>query len=208
MVCPLYTKTAMITTIIFDWAGVFCSPGEPFTHPVFRDTLGLTPDEAGEAARDIQDLYYRGKITTKEFWEKIKERFGIDAAPEDLSRAYLASYVLDQEMIDFARNLRDSYKTVLLSNLTPEMTAHIAAKHAVRELFDLAIFSNEIGLIKPEPAIYEYALEASKTPPASVLFTDDSKKNVAAAAALGIRSLLFTTLPSFKESLLKEGVQF
>src|SRR3989344_4875536 len=103
---------AKITTIIFDWAGVFCSAGEPFSHPRLRKETGLTVAEMGEKTQSIQKLYYLGKIKTNEFWGKIINFFGLKNLTEkELSQAYLFSYHIYPEMLELAKNLKNNYKT-------------------------------------------------------------------------------------------------
>jgi putative hydrolase of the HAD superfamily len=61
----------------------------------------------------------------------------------------------------------------------------------VPELFDCVIDSSEVGLRKPNPAIFHLALErVGGIAPARAIFIDDFAGNVDAAAALGIRGVL------------------
>lgn len=60
----------------------------------------------------------------------------------------------------------------------------------VDELFDFVVDSSEVGMRKPNPAIFEKALAIGKFSPEEVLFLDDYEGNVIAAEALNIRSIL------------------
>ena len=62
------------------------------------------------------------------------------------------------------------------------------------------------NLCKPEPAIYQCLLDRLGLDPASTLFIDDMQVNLDAASALGIRSLLFTSVESCCRDLLSLGV--
>jgi putative hydrolase of the HAD superfamily len=60
----------------------------------------------------------------------------------------------------------------------------------VDELFDFVIDSSEVGMRKPNPAIFELALKTVGLTAEQVLFLDDYEGNVIAAEALNIRSIL------------------
>ncbi|WP_420408601.1 HAD family hydrolase [Hoeflea sp.] len=61
--------------------------------------------------------------------------------------------------------------------------------------------SGDIGLIKPDRAIYETHVESFDLDPAASLFIDDSQKNVDAAIAAGWYSVLFTDPATLREDL-------
>ncbi len=180
-----------IKAIIFDWAGVFCSPGEPFAHSVFR-TTGHTLEELEQAVRDDYMKFYRGGINAAEFWKTVIERLKLKNVDiESLDRAYRDSYSLYPDMLEVAGALRPHYKTALLSNLTGSMMEEILTSHNVGEYFDYVLFSNEIGHMKPEPEAFAVALQKLGTPASETLFVDDTKGNIVAAQALGFQTLHF-----------------
>jgi len=56
--------------------------------------------------------------------------------------------------------------------------------------FDLVMMSNEVGLIKPDPAIFETALELLNVAPQQAIFIDDIAENVEAARTLGLAGIV------------------
>ncbi len=186
---------------IFDWAGVFCSPGEPFSHPKLTDLTGLSVDELGKATEELQGQYYRGHISSEVFWGDVLKKFHLTLSPQELSAAYLSSYQLYPEMLTLAQKIRAKMPTALLSNLTSEMMHDIVRKHLVDRYFDYLLFSNEIGCMKPEHEAYHLALKKLGTPPQATIFIDDSARNVAAAKALGLHTILFTSPAQCKKEL-------
>ncbi|MFN3331624.1 MAG: HAD-IA family hydrolase, partial [Caldilinea sp.] len=56
--------------------------------------------------------------------------------------------------------------------------------------FELVIMSNEVGLRKPDPEIYELAMEILDASPAQILYVDDRAENVEAARQLGTNAIL------------------
>ena len=60
----------------------------------------------------------------------------------------------------------------------------------LEELFDAWVISSEVGLRKPDPAIYELAAERLGLPPAACVFVDDLPGNLKPARALGMATVL------------------
>ena len=56
---------------------------------------------------------------------------------------------------------------------------------------DALVDASVTGIMKPDPAAYELALDALGLPPDRVLFVDDQPKNVAGAEAAGIPAIHF-----------------
>jgi putative hydrolase of the HAD superfamily len=57
-------------------------------------------------------------------------------------------------------------------------------------LFDEIVISGEVGLHKPEPAIFELACERVGFEPGECVFVDDLRENCAGAEAVGITAIL------------------
>lgn len=198
-----------IKTIIFDWAGVFCTPGEPFTHEALTHQTGLNVDQLGAEASDLQKLYYRGKISTDIFWKGVIELFSLEkVTPEMLDKEYLASYLIYPGMLEFAGSLRKHYRIVLLSNLTESMMNEIMVRQNAKSYFDHLIFSNEIGHMKPEANSFLIALEVAGAEANETLFIDDSCVNVKAAIGLGMRGIQFEggNIELLKEKLAENSI--
>ena len=78
--------------------------------------------------------------------------------------------------------------------------------YAFLDHFRTIFVSGELRLIKPDPAIYRHVLGAIDAPAGSCLFIDDAPKNVAGAAALGIRTHRFTDAASLRAELAGLGL--
>jgi putative hydrolase of the HAD superfamily len=63
----------------------------------------------------------------------------------------------------------------------------------VDELFDAVVDSSEVGMRKPNPAIYHHALEQlGGIAPEHAVFLDDSPGNVEGARRAGLQGILVT----------------
>jgi putative hydrolase of the HAD superfamily len=83
---------------------------------------------------------------------------------------------------------------------------HLEREHDFWKLFSGALISCRLKLCKPEPAIYEHALRAYGLEARDTVFIDDVDVNVAAAAQLGIRTVLFRDAAQCERELRALGV--
>jgi HAD superfamily hydrolase (TIGR01509 family) len=72
--------------------------------------------------------------------------------------------------------------------------------------FDVLVWSYQLRMAKPDPAIYHYVLNKLGTQPAETLFLDDRPVNVEAALALGIQAILFSTVDQLRLDLVAAGL--
>ena len=71
---------------------------------------------------------------------------------------------------------------------------------------DARFVSFELGLAKPDPAIFRAALSALGAEPGEVLFFDDAEPNVAAAAGVGLDAELVRGASQLRERLARLGL--
>lgn len=108
--------------------------------------------------------------------------------------------VVDLDVVALIRRTRRLVPVGLLSN------AHDALSSDLRHLgldglFDLVICSAEVGLVKPDLAVYRESARGFGVPPTACFFTDDNLANVLAARQAGIDAELFTDAASLAAQL-------
>ena len=98
---------------------------------------------------------------------------------------------LRTELVAYVPKIRAAgLATGIITNNVVEFRDHWRGMLPVDELFDFVIDSSEVGMRKPNPAIFELALETGGLSRQEVLFLDDYQGNVVAAQALNITSIL------------------
>jgi putative hydrolase of the HAD superfamily len=81
-------------------------------------------------------------------------------------------------------------KTALVSDCTSEIPA-VWPDTAFEGLFDVTIFSCAVGVKKPDPRIYQLALDRLGTKPEECLYVGDgSSRELSGARAVGLRAIL------------------
>ena len=100
-----------------------------------------------------------------------------------------------QPLVQRVRELREEgYTTGIITNNVAEFGDGWRGLIPVEELFDFVVDSSSVGVRKPDPRIFEIALERVGDVPASrTIFLDDYPANVEAARALGMRAIAVDT---------------
>jgi putative hydrolase of the HAD superfamily len=84
--------------------------------------------------------------------------------------------------------LRASYRTAILSNADASLPARLRALR-LDDLCEAVVCSAEVGMTKPDPAIYRLAAARLALPAEACLFVDDSEENVEAARQVGMTAI-------------------
>lgn len=152
------------------------------------EKLGVSPERAFELLDIGWTLYANGTITEAKFWSMLEEAYGkpIPAEKRNIWNDWQAMQP-KPEMLDFVSDLKRQGLTVgLLSNVIP-FTMDQIRDHGVYDAFDFAVLSAEIGVGKPDDAIYQAALDKMPTVrPEEVVFVDDLAPFLEPAKKLGM----------------------
>jgi len=194
----------MIRAVIWDYGGVFS--GSPFgaMAGVARE-IGVDPERYleivfGPYDHDTDHPWHRlerGETTLEKARAEIIEigrREGIDSDPFHLFTAMSrGGGGLRGEVVDFARELKGSgLRCALVTNNALEFRDYWRRSIPLDELFHHVIDSSEVGMRKPDPKIFELALEQLGVEASSAVFLDDYAGNVEAARRVGIHGVLVT----------------
>ncbi|HET9068661.1 MAG TPA: HAD family phosphatase [Amaricoccus sp.] len=93
-----------------------------------------------------------------------------------------------------------------ITNFSSARFAETRARFPFLAVFRDIVVSGDERLLKPDPEIYRRCLARNGLDPARTIFVDDSEKNVAGAAALGIDAIHFTSVPALRVALGERGL--
>ncbi len=146
----------------------------------------------------------KGKIKPDKLWDVVLAEIG---APPDQKEAVQSRFwggdALDTELVSFIRSLKSQYKTALLSNAWLDLRQMLSDEWGIADIFDEIIISAEVGLMKPDPGIYQIALAQLDLNPEETVFIDDFSGNVDSARKVGIHAIQFVSPAQTKEELSK-----
>jgi putative hydrolase of the HAD superfamily len=190
---------------MFDYGGVL-------SQPPAEDDVALLARAAGASVPALMDGYWQwrraydlAELDMAEYWRRVGRGVG---------RSYTGAEIAELSRLDSSMWLRLQAGTVslvqdlaaarlplaLLSN-APGDVADAVSGLPVAAHFGHLIFSCELKAGKPDPACYGAALARLGARPADVVFLDDRPENVAAATALGMRAVQFTTPAAAREAV-------
>ena len=93
--------------------------------------------------------------------------------------------------LDLIRGLRPGYKISILSNADVSLRRRLEHEIGIHHLFDDIVCSAEVGMAKPERAVFDLACRRLGLAPGECVFVDDHEPNVKAAQDAGMASVLF-----------------
>ncbi|XP_043843854.1 bifunctional epoxide hydrolase 2 [Dromiciops gliroides] len=139
----------------------------------------------------------------------LPEQFSIPKIFEDVISKGKINYPILQAAITLRNK---GYKTCILTNNwlddSPQRSTVAQLVCALRKHFDLVIESCQVGMAKPDPEIYKFALEALKVAPHEAVFLDDIGANLRKAREVGMVTILAQdTDMALKELEKSTGVQ-
>jgi 2-haloacid dehalogenase len=91
----------------------------------------------------------------------------------------------------------------LLSNFSAETFPPAFERFDFLRWFRGTVISGEVGVIKPDPRIYEIMLARFAIDPLRAVYIDDVAANAEAARAFGIHGIHFTTPGALREELVR-----
>lgn len=166
----------------------------------YRAQLGLT---YGLTFEQVDDLVFNQKASKQaslglgseeQIWQNVATTLDLDEEQlNDFRTAFWRGDRLDTDLVDFIDGLRPKYKTALLSNAWAGARKMLTERYNCIHIFDVAVISAEVGVMKPSPEIYRLVLEKLSVLPGQSIFIDDSLINVEAANQIGIHGIQFLT---------------
>lgn len=150
----------------------------------------------------------RGTLDREDAIRRAAQRTGMPQS--EIRRLLLAvppSLTPIPETIDLLYRLKaKSYPLYCLSNMHVASIEHLEREHEFFEVFTGKVISCRLRLCKPEPAIYHQALKLNGLEARDTVFIDDVDVNIAAAAAVGLRTIQFRNAAQCERELRALGV--
>jgi putative hydrolase of the HAD superfamily len=182
-----------ISTVLFDFAGVLTSSPWGAIAAAGGGNLELLIGAYEEDGDHPWHRVERGELGIAEWAIEITQmgaEAGIDVDFAPL-QSLLGDMTIHEQVVDRVRRLRvEGYRLGLITNNVREGSAAWRAMVPVDELFDVVVDSSEVGMRKPNPAIFRHALDLlGVDDPGEAVFLDDSPGNVAGAQRAGLHAI-------------------
>ena len=194
----------MITTIIFDMGGVLLRTEDREPRTRLAQRLGMTYQELETRVYGSREAM-KGEISAEDHKHSVLDELGL--SEEDFSQfgdEFWGGDRMDTQLVDFIRGLRGDYTTALLSNAWDDLRPLLVDLWQIADAFEHIFISAEMGLVKPDPAIYQAVVSELQKDPSEILFVDDFIENVQAARDQGWHAIHFRS----REGALAELAEY
>lgn len=190
-----------IHTLFLDIGGVLLTNGwDRNARELSRQEFGLDKEEMENRHALAFDTYELGKMSFDEYLNLVIFHEKRNFTPQDFK-----SFIFEQSKpiegaIDFFTELKSKYnfKVAALSNEPKEINEYRIEKFRLKGLFDFFISSCYVHLRKPDPEIYNIALDIAQAVKENSLYVDDRLLYIEMAQSLGIPGLHYKNLDSAK----------
>jgi len=185
-----------IRALFFDVGGVLLHETNQDKRREWEARLGLGQGELRQIVFSSPSAAQAptGGVDEQVVWQEVGQRLGLGQDQlAQLQRDFWAVEELDAELVPFIQCLRPRYKVGIISNAWSGARLAHNSKFNLNTWSDGAIYSAEVKLVKPDPRIYQLALEQLSVRADESVFVDDALANVQAAEALGMKGVHCTT---------------
>ena len=134
---------------------------------------------------------YRGQV-----WRAALAELGVvdDALASGLAEAFQrerrARQIVYPDVEPVLRILGEHYTLGLITNGIPDLQREKIELSGLKRFFPIIVVSGEVGVGKPEPLVFRWALTQARVEPAAALMVGDNfRRDIAGAARLGMRGV-------------------
>ena len=182
-----------IKAVFFDLGGVIVRTEFQTPREQLAERLGMEYEDLNRIVFNSETGQRAsiGEISSEDHWTAVIKRLKRPASELSAIREeFFAGDIVDRSLVEYIRSLRPKYKTGLISNAWGDLRDFIA-REKFDDAFDKMIISAEVGAMKPEPKIFQIALEQLRVKPDEAVFVDDFLINVEGAEKAGMRAIHF-----------------
>ncbi len=198
-----------LSTVVFDWGGVFLQTKDRSGRIAWDDRLGL-PHGSVESVVHGPGVWIQaqlGRISPRQYWDMIASELGITSEQvRQLAFYFYRGDALDTDLVDMLLELRNNgIRTALLSNFSIELKPLLDCLY-LAPFFEVAAISAEIGVMKPQADAYLHVTGEMGIEPNQAVFIDDRQENIVGARAIGMQGVLYQDTLQLRKDLFELGL--
>ena len=191
--------------IVFDYGEVISTRTAAL--PTLASMLGAPAERFDDVYWAARDAYDRGQ-SDLDYWRAVGDVLGTAVSPElaaSLTEVDTEGWLQpDPESLALLEELAD-LPLALLSN-APSSFGRAVEEQGWAKNFRHLVFSGDLGVAKPDPAIWEALARQLDTTPGDCVFFDDRQSNIDGAVEAGMGGVLWLGAVPAREQLVRLGV--
>jgi putative hydrolase of the HAD superfamily len=199
-------KPADVDAVVLDLGNVLVFHDDAVLFDALAGLGGKSREEIQAALKQLTDPCNRGKLAGDDLRRAICTAAGIDLDRDAFRDLWNCHFRFHTEVLPLVESLLGRVKLLLLSNTNATHFDWIRHRLPVLDRFHGLALSYQLGVAKPDPAIFQEALRMAGTTAGRTAFFDDVEAYAKAASALGLRGHVFTDAPTFQRQLAALGL--
>lgn len=202
-------ESRSIDAVIFDFGGVLASNGRPsdvvrrFPHDPADVVMRVMMGHYGQDTDHPWHRLERGEISMSEYRTALAPlviEAGLTPVPSpepESGQSIPFDFIANEPVVTLVHELRDAgFRLGVLTNNVRELRERWWPMMDFANIFHDIVDSHEVGMRKPNPAIYRLALARLGVEAHRTAFLDDAQSNVSAAIEVGLHGVLVDEDPS------------
>jgi len=198
----------MIKAITFDLDGVYFIKGKSnFLNSIVK--LGVEKKDAEKVffGDKMNKKYKLGKLRDEEFWNWAIKEWGLNISVNEVIDLMIKGYEVNNKVEEVVKKVRkNGYKTLICSNNFPARIKGLQKRFKFLNNFDIAVYSYEVGISKPDKRIFQKLVSQSGVNPQEIVFADDDIEKISGAKEVGVQAFVYEGFDKFVEKLKELGV--
>ena len=197
-----------IDAVIFDLGNVLVATDGARIKGRLAVRTGKTSQEIDEYFSNtpyVRDLQL-GKLSGTDFFHTVARNLEFNGSYDEFAQIWSDAFSPIEPMIALAAALKTRVRRFVLSNTDPIHIEFELVHFPFLNDFDGHVFSFEVGLLKPDAAIYQHALTKYGLTAARTVFLDDVAAYVEGARRVGMQAIHFQDPDQARAELAKLGV--
>ena len=156
--------TLALRAVIFDYGMVLSGPPDPKAHAALMRITGLPAEKLDPLYWADRHAFDEGKLTGEAYWRDILRQAGLTLSPSAVTELMQWDarmwMTLNPAMLAWQGALKASgFLTAILSNIGDSVQQAMEREIKWLTRFDVLVWSYQLRMAKPDPAIYRYTLD-------------------------------------------------
>jgi putative hydrolase of the HAD superfamily len=199
-----------LKAVIFDYGEVLSGPPDPRAHRNLLAIAGVQ-EEPFEKAYWAHRLDYDADVLNGQtYWQTVARDTGVHFTADQIGQLMEQDAImwmnLNPAMLAWIPRIKQAgFRLGILSNMGDGVLGYMRPRFPWLSQFDHLTWSCELGVVKPDPAIYLHTVKKLGVSPDRALFIDNLQKNVDGAEAVGLQAALFENVEQLQNDLHRRG---
>jgi FMN phosphatase YigB (HAD superfamily) len=149
-----------------------------------------------------------GKLSAIEYYKIVCGALEMQVSLDEF-RSLWGSMFLPEPLVSekFLQELKQKKRLILLSNTNEIHFEYIEENFPILKQIEERVLSYRVGYMKPDPQIFQLAIEKAGVAPEKIFFADDRIENIEGARRAGIQAVQFKSERQLRQELIDRGIE-